>query len=128
MEPLNKLEPTNNYNQENNQADLHPNNVEAGSIQQNISPQPAVVSYQWQPNDMNGSPVYNQTANIEMNKPKKEKKAKKPKKPVTFGKLIFTGIAFMMITVLINSAILMYFYNNVKLSYTLELHLYNKNI
>ena len=114
MEPLNKLEPTNNYNQENNQADLQPNNVEAGSIQQNISPQPAVVSYQWQPNDMNGSPVYNQTANIEMNKPKKEKKAKKPKKPVTFGKLIFTGIAFMMITVLINSAILMYFYNNVK--------------
>lgn len=45
---------------------------------------------------------------------KKEKKSKKTKKPVTTGKIIFICIAFMMVTVLVNSLVLVKFYDSVK--------------
>ena len=43
-----------------------------------------------------------------------KKKVKKEKKPVTLGKVVAICMAFLMVTVLVNSAILVYFYDAVK--------------
>ena len=43
-----------------------------------------------------------------------EMKKKKEKKPITMGKVVAVCMAFLMVTVLLNSAILVYFYDTVK--------------
>ena len=60
--------------------------------------------------EYNSSLDYSMATDYNMNNQKK----KKEKKPITFGKVVALGMVFVMITVLINSAVLVYFYDSVK--------------
>ena len=63
------------------------------------------VEHQWYPSSM--------AAYQPVEEPKK-RKTKKEKKPLTLGKVVAVCIVFLMITVLVNTAILSYFYDSVK--------------
>lgn len=68
------------------------------------------VEHQWQPVEQT---ISMQDENIAKDVPVKVKK-RKEKKPLGYGKVLFTCIAFMLITVLVNTCILKSFYNKVK--------------
>ena len=98
MDQYNNMNDFNNVSDVNN---LQPiNNVEPTN---NIY---SSVEHQWQP-----APSF-LPPNVDVQK--KEKKAKKERKPLGYGKVLFTCIAFMMVTVLVNSLILQSFYKSVK--------------
>lgn len=73
-----------------------------------------VIEHQWQPYTSGPDSM-----NFNSEKPKKVKKVKvkKEKKPLTFKKVFATCVAFMMITILANSAILYVAYDSIKDSY-----------
>lgn len=84
----------NNLGQVNNEEPM--NNMEPMN---NIEPIHN-IEHQWYPTAMD----MNQTVKV----------SKKEKKPLTLGKVVAVCMAFLMVTVLINSATLVYFYNSVK--------------
>ena len=124
MEHINGFEPINNENiskvaEEVNQVDLgavepavqptfnemNATNESNMSMNANMDENrmPAYnIEHQWYPSD------YNMQQRVE------EPKKKKAKKPMTMGKVVAVCVAFLMITVLVNTAILGYFYNLVK--------------
>ena len=98
MDQYNNINDINNVSDVNNSQPI--NNTEATD---NIY---SSVEHKWQPVESFLPP--------DMNSQKKEKKAKKEKKPLGYGKVLFTCIAFMMVTILINSYILQSFYKSFK--------------
>ena len=97
--------PENNYMQEN--INPAPQNNFMQESQPNVN-----IAHQWQPytgaqyNQMNNQPVK-----------QKKKKEKREKKPLTFGKLCVTCVAFMMTTIIVNSAILYVAYDSLDDNY-----------
>lgn len=73
-----------------------------------------VVEHQWQPyTSQSGNMNYNQDT---LKKPKKVKSPKE-KKPLTFKKVVATCLAFMLVTILANSAILYVVYDSMSKDY-----------
>lgn len=80
------------------------NTNNTNNVDDNVNNQPEFkVEHQWQPYSQ---AQYNQTG-FAFTEPKKPSK-KREKKPMTFGKVVATCVAFMLVTVMVNAAIMHY--------------------
>ena len=99
----------NGFGQVNNENNIE-RNMQVNNYGAGYNASYSVPSDNRMSSEYNSSLDYSMATDYNMNNQKK----KKEKTPITFGKVVALGMVFVMITVLINSAVLVYFYDSVK--------------
>lgn len=112
-----------NTEPQNNSGQLNQNVEQYNSNTQFSQSGDCTMEHQWQPYS---SPQF--TAADYNSKPPKKKKEKKEKKQLTFGKVLGTCVAFMMTTVLINTAVVYVAYDSLTDDFVTKTQYASENI